>query len=456
MTGPLGVFTVNSGSQGINGFYGYNVNHGSLNEGPGASPAVMSIPTVNNQTGAGNTVTADKEGDNKVPYANTWSFGVAQALPGHTVAQASYVGSDSRNQLLNGISDGYITDPNLIPIGAYFQPDPKSGTLQNPSPITGTGLNSQDYRPLNNYGQIHLYTHGGYANYNSLQVAAQKQSGNLFLFTNFTFGKVLGTRDGGTSNGNGNGASVNTYNLASNYAPLAYDHTKTFNVSFSYKLPKPIHNNFLLGEAVNGWQLSGYTTYEDGAPYQPNSGGEMNAQFNQKKNAAGVVQQTFTMPDGLQTQAISNSTWFGTGDGPNLMPILLCDPRHFVKTYVGQKFNPNCFAAPFPPTASSPGQQGQFVWPYIREPNYFGSDLAVFKAFKVTESQRFEVRISATNWLNHPNGQFGLAGNADNQLSFVGVSSGWGLATNQNAATTGAPQNKVGYRWMQFAGKYYF
>jgi hypothetical protein len=80
-----------------------------------------------------------------------------------------------------------------------------------------------------------------------LQVAAQKQSGNLFLFTNFTFGKVLGTRDGSTSNGNGNGPVVNPFNLNSNYGALEYDHTKTFNVSFSYKLPKPIHNNFILG-----------------------------------------------------------------------------------------------------------------------------------------------------------------------------------------------------------------
>ena len=65
---------------------------------------------------------------------------------------------------------------------------------------------------------------------------------------------------------------------------------------------------------------------------------------------------------------------------------------------------------------------GQTIWPYIRTPHYFGSDLAIFKAFRVTDAQRVEVRISATNWLNHPNAQFGLAGNADNQLVFNGVS----------------------------------
>ena len=214
-------------------------------------------------------------GDNKVPYANTWSFGVAQALPCHTVTEVSYVGSASRNQLENG-SNGHIEDANPIAYGAFFTPDPEDRSCTRTSArslITSTGnaVNTNDWRPLLNYGDIWLQTHGGYANYNSLQVSAQKQSGNLYLFTNFTFGKVLGTRDGSTSNGNGNGPVVNPFDLDSNYGPLEYDHTKTYNLSFSYKLPKPIHNNWALGEIVNGWQLSNYTTYEDGAPYQTTS-----------------------------------------------------------------------------------------------------------------------------------------------------------------------------------------
>ena len=56
----------------------------------------------------------------------------------------------------------------------------------------------------------------------------------------------------------------------------------------------------------------------------------------------------------------------------------------------------------------------------------------------------------------HPNAQFGVAGNADNTLLFNGLSTGSALTMNSNASTTGIPQNKVGYRWMQFAAKYYF
>ena len=82
-----------------------------------------------NQDGASG-IKADKEGDNLVPYANTYSFGVAQALPGHTVAEFSYVGSMSRNQLENG-GNGHIEDANPVAYGAFFGVDPKTGVVMN-------------------------------------------------------------------------------------------------------------------------------------------------------------------------------------------------------------------------------------------------------------------------------------------------------------------------------------
>jgi hypothetical protein len=485
MSGPLGSFDFNTNGPS-SGFYGYNINGGALCTGlvSGAAGTCtgtqqITLPSGLNQN-HGSGLKADVLGDNMVPYADTYSFGIAQALPSHTVAEISYVGSLSRNQLENG-SNGHIQDANPIVDGSFFKPDPITGNYENLAPITPpsvsaandawNGVSTNDYHPLKNYGDIWLQTHGGYANYNSLQVSAQKQSGNLYMFTNFTFGKVLGTRDGSTSNGNGNGPVVNPFDLGANYGPLEYDHTKVFNFSASYKLPKPVHNNILLGEIVNGWQLSNYTTYEDGAPYQTTSP-NMNMNYEQLTANGATTNTPITMPMpantygidksssaqvvvGPNTYAINTNTWFGSNQYENgLMPLLTCDPRKGLKS--GQYFNPNCFAAPLPPTATTIGQRGPTIWPYIRTPHYFGSDLAIFKAFRVTDAQRVEVRISATNWLNHPNAQFGLAGNADNSLLFNGLSSSSALTTNSNASTTGIAQNKLGYRWMQFAAKYYF
>jgi hypothetical protein len=163
------------------------------------------------------------------------------------------------------------------------------------------------------------------------------------------------------------------------------------------------------------------------------------------------------MPDGYQSAGIGTSEWIGTSEQGNLMPALTCNPQKFVKVYEGQHFNPSCFAVPAPPTATTNGQLAQIIWPYIRNPGYFTSDLAIFKAFKVTESQRFEVRISATDWLNHANGIFGQTGGQDDTLRFTGLASQNATALNLGSGNvTGAPQVKLGYRWMQFAGKYYF
>ena len=82
-------------------------------------------------------------------------------------------------------------------------------------------------------------------------------------------------------------------------------------------------------------------------------------------------------------------------------------------------------------------------------PHYFDSDLAIFKAFRVNDSQRFEIRVSATNWLNHPNSYFGGGNNADDQLIFNGLATGSQTVTNSNASTTGFPLDKNGFRWMQ-------
>lgn len=488
MTGPLGSYTYSTTSGGLNGFYGYGINGGVVNTadpnvpGNNPKPIQLVVPVGLNQNGS--SPTTDKKGDDLVPYANTYSFGLAQALPAHTVAEISYVGSASRNQLI-GNPFGY-TDVNAVPKGAFITPNPKTGRYENISPLStsATAPNQNDWRPLINYVDLYTNEHAGYSNYDSLQISGQKQSGNLYLFSNFTFGKVLGTRDSGTANGNGAGNVLDGSTLSNNYGPLAFDHTKIFNFSASYKLPSPVHHNAFLSQVVNGWQLSNYTTYQDGGPFQANMpnmnmnyqqhvcasstdtwagcnstnvGKQINSPLTQPFPAGAIVTDANGNVVGPETYSIGATTWYATGGAivPQMEPVITCDPRlHLAK---GQYFNVNCFRAPLPPTATTAGERGQFIWPYIRTPHYFGSDLAIFKAFRVNDSQRFEVRVAATNFLNHPNAFFGEGGsNNDDTLLFNGLASGSQLVHNSNSNTTGTPAATTGFRWLQFAGKYYF
>jgi hypothetical protein len=240
---------------------------------------------------------------------------------------------------------------------------------------------------------------------------------------------------------------------------------------------------------VNGWQLSTYTTYQSGAPLQTSLGGNLNAGYPgltvPSQGAPDLPNNSILMPNGTVATSVSESTWLGTNayggsGGGLLLPQVVCNPQNHAK---GQYFNPNCFQAP------AYGTQGTLIWPYLHNPAYFDSDLALFKNFQITERQKLQFRVSASNWINHPLGQFGLAGTSDEALGFTNSSpltisntkmgsqgpecAFLGVTvntttnsctvtvtslsqTNTNTSLTGKPAFKTGSRQLLFAVKYYF
>ncbi len=280
--GPLGSFTWTVNYP--NGIQGYS----NVNQAAVANNQVP--PSSVSQNGA--TVYAMQKGDDRTPSTMDWNVTISQALPWRSVLEVSYVANKSSNEIIDG-GNGKLNDLNNINAGSIYFPNPNPtsnqfGKYVSPgNPACGTNdptdpknnysiycekaqstysqtFTSNDWRPLHAYqnGDVYLLAHGSYANYNSLQVTWQKQSGPITFVTNYTFSKVLGIRDGETSNGAGNGTAVDPFNLKNNYGPLAYDHTHILNLTYVWNLPKPIHGNALLAGAVNGWQFSGYTTYQ--------------------------------------------------------------------------------------------------------------------------------------------------------------------------------------------------
>lgn len=435
----------------------------------------------------GSTITVMQMGDDRTPFTTDWNATISQAIPWRAVIEVSYVGNRSANELLDGTAS-HIFDPNNVPRGALFRPDPITGLLTSPAapgcttdqnnPIACVQYkyplyNANDYRPLVNYQAVNMLSHAGYSKYNSFQVSFQKQSGPITFVTNYTFSKVLGLRDNVTDAGGGNGFGVDPFNLRNDYGVLAYDHTHILNFTYSWQLPSPLHTNRFLDSAVNGWQLSGYTAYQSGAPLQPNLGGNMNAQYPGALTVPTLAHpnlpdNSITLPNGLKSIGIGSAEWFGSSAYGTLVPALTCDPSKHLKS--GQRFNPSCFTTPVF------GQQGVVEMPYMRNPAYFDSDLGIYKNFRVTDTQKISFRVSATNFLNHPLRQFGLANQSDEQISFVNsapatcagcVSTVPGGATtpltvqslsptNTNQATTGVPAFKTGARQLTLAVKYYF
>jgi hypothetical protein len=371
------------------------------------------------------------KGDDKTPYTWTYNITVSQRAPWRSVAEFQYSGNRSRDMMLHGP----LSNIDLIPMGAFFKPDPKTGVINDPY---GGSFPTADYYPLQNYTGMTLVGHGSYSNYNAFIASWQKQSGRATFTLNYTFSKVLGIRDNQTDNGNGNGSTLWPFGLRQNYGVLNFDHTHIFNAAYVINLPSPEKGNKLLGGVVNGWVMSGITQFQSGAPIQGNTNGNLNVNW-------GCVNHT--NPDGTVTCAgYSGQNQLGTSS-VSLVPRITCDPRSGLAS--GQYFNPSCFA---PPVA---GSVGDVVWPYIKGPAFFNSDLAIYKRFAFKEHQRVELRFSAFNVLNHPLPQFGAGGNSDLKLNFAD-STGALSQKNTNPLTTGFPMFTVGRRVIEFAAKYNF
>lgn len=380
----------------------------------------QSLPSGLNLVGA--SAYAIQKNYDGTPHTETWNLTLSQILPWHSGIELSYIGDYSQGMLIDGNSTANL---NSVPLGTYFRPDPITGKIVSP---TDSNFTAQDYAPYHNYQTLNVLTGGSWANYTGFEAVWQKQQGRANLMVNYTFGKALGTRDGVNDNGQNNGVEVSP-NLQDDYGVLSYDHSQILNATYVLNLPSPMHKNPLLNGAVNGWEISGDTQWQTGAPIQPNSNGNLSAQF------PGTV---------------SNSSYLGS-NAYTLMPKLICDPR--TGRHNGQSFNPGCFAPP------DPGTNGQYVWPYIKGPSYFNSDLAMYKNFKVFETANYlQFRFSAFNFLNHPLAEFNADGSQnDLKLNFIVPNSNGLLSqTNTNTNTTGKPMFEVGSRTVELALKFVF
>ena len=209
--------------------------------------------------------------------------------------------------------------------------------------------------------------------------------------TNYTFSKILGIRDGPDRQRRAATARLRIRSTsAANYGVLAYDHTHIFNAAYVVNLPSPVKDNKLVGGVVNGWVLSGITQFQSGAPHSAEH---------------RLRHSTSAWPTSVQP-----TDYLGTNAIRPPQPALTCDPRNNLKS--GQYFNPAVSRLP------RTGRTGDIIWPYIKGPAFFNSDLAIYKDFLFKEHQKIEFRFSAFNFLNHPLWQFDQGGHSDVNLNF--------------------------------------
>src|SRR5262249_1474914 len=125
----------------------------------------------------------------------------------------------------------------------------------NRQTLDGGALNR--FRPFPDLSNVRYQEYTGTSNYHSLQLTLSRQSGkNLQFCATYTFSKAIGTRGGEFSD-------LDPLDVRGrSYGVLEYDRTHIVNVSYNYLLPKLSPFKNALGRGMlNGWQISGITTF---------------------------------------------------------------------------------------------------------------------------------------------------------------------------------------------------
>jgi hypothetical protein len=368
--------------------------------------------------------------DHAVPVTKAYNLTISQQLPWRSLLEIAYVGNTSSDLLMggqsggNGIGGGDFININKIARGGLFGNDPVTGAGR-PANLETTGtVGNWDYKHYFPYYQgygtnfIRVGKHVGDSNYNALQVAWVKQGGGLTFNLNYNYSKALGIVN----------ATVDPFTVHGNYGVLNIDRPHVINMSYSYEVGNRYHGSRILQGAINGWMLSGITTWQSGANLQ-----------------SAIASQNL----GLSLQdasgnGLSTRTYYGTNVGM-ILPVYTCDPSSGLSAH--QYINLSCVSAP------AIGQSGQRQAPYLSGPSYFNQDFSMRKSFNITERQKVEFRLSASNLFNHP--LYFVNGNNMGTLLLRQSANSWRLASGNNA-DYGVAVQKTGDRRLILGAKYTF
>ncbi len=236
----------------------------------------------------------------------------------------------------------------------------------------GNPLLFQYYLPQ--YSALYAWSSTGNSAYNAAQlILRSRQRYGLTFDFNYTYSKSIdiGSDSERVPTFGGLSAVINTWAPNQLRGPSDFDATHQINSNWVYELPFGRNKRFgsgwntLTDTFLGGWQLSGVYRWSSGLPFSVGNGGVFPTNFQ------------------LSGEVFTNGTVPKTGT-----TIIGGNPFAFVQ---GTAAQPDFRFA----LAGESGQRNNF-----RGDGYFGVDLGLAKAFRITESQRLRLSAEAFNLTN--------------------------------------------------------
>ena len=289
----------------------------------------------------------------KPTYMQQWNIAVQKQLPGDWMVSATYIGNRTVHLTFNEPNNPAKYIPGNCVAGQYG--------LTAPGPCSTTGnLNYRRSLYLLNpsegkyYGGFSNFGDGANANYNGLLLSAEHRfARNFSLLANHTWSHCLTESEVGL---NGSGASQDPDNRHAEYGNCLAGRRHTFNLTSVLRVPK--FSGKWTQRALGNWQASTIFTAMTGS--------------------------FLTVPLGV------DNSLTGGADRPNLSG----NPKLDRPTYL-KWFDTSVFSRP---ATGSFGNAGRGI---IAGPGAWNLDLALTRAFPITESQKIDFRAEIFNVFNH-------------------------------------------------------
>jgi hypothetical protein len=347
------------------------------------------------------------------PLTRQYNLNVQYEFAHNWIVEAGYVGSSSIN-LLDQYHD--INAPLLA-----SPTNPINGITVNTEANAALRVPILGYTPAG----VDETAMDGVSSYNSLQVTLRKQFSKGFLMqASYTFSKdlsdipVLASLSGANSN-------LPTA-LAQQYGPVGFNHPQRFIINYSYDLPFGNHSG-ALGILANGWNVSGVTTVQDGAPFDVTDQNGGTVYDLGSYDTARAQMCPGTTYGSIGTSGSITQRLGGNSGGPGYLNM---------NAFCAEPAAPNSLAAyPGGPLPTLYGNSGVGI---VSGPGNFNFDISIIKTFRISERQSVIFRSEFFNAFNHP--QF------NNPFAAVDTPSTFGQITTTS----------VNPRLIQFALKYFF
>jgi len=210
------------------------------------------------------------------PYYQRYSLGFQREMPLNLIMDISYVGSKGTRLYINEDANPLVRTELRSAIPAGF-PNCTPGTNVTAAQATArfpTGtLCPLSGRLDNLQGGRTVRTNGGSSSYHAGQLEVRRRfASNLALSGSYTFSKNLSNADEVFATGVGSASSV--FALPAVFGGDGFekalsqnDRTHRAVFTYVYEVPFFREQRGFIGHVLGGFQLSGVTTFESGAPY---------------------------------------------------------------------------------------------------------------------------------------------------------------------------------------------